>query len=75
MATVTLDVRDFHERGEEPFAAIMSAVREVGVGEHFILINSFEPVPLYGVLGQAGFEHHSEQLGPDEWRIDFEKMR
>jgi uncharacterized protein (DUF2249 family) len=75
MATVTLDVRAYHERGEEPFAAIMTAARDVGVGEHFILINSFEPVPLYGVLGNAGFEHKAEEIGPEEWRIDFEKMR
>jgi uncharacterized protein (DUF2249 family) len=75
MATVTLDVRAYHERGEEPFAAIMEAARDVKVGEHFILINSFEPVPLYGVLGQAGFQYQTEQISPEEWRIDFEKLR
>lgn len=62
-----LDVRGFQERGEEPFGAIMAAARETPAGEMFLLRNTFEPVPLYDVLGMRGFEHWARQDGPDEW--------
>lgn len=66
-----LDVRPFHERGEEPFAAIMTAVDSLEPGQAFLLVNSFEPVPLLRVLGKRGFEAHSVEAGPDEWHVLF----
>jgi uncharacterized protein (DUF2249 family) len=71
MASITLDVRPLHEAGVEPFDQIMQAVRDVGPGEHFVLINSFDPVPLYAVLGRNGFTHETREVGPAEWHIDF----
>jgi uncharacterized protein (DUF2249 family) len=68
---VDLDVRPLHERGEEPFGAIMCAVREVAPGEVLQLRNSFEPVPLYDVLRMRGFEHVTRQLADDDWEILF----
>lgn len=68
---VSLDVRPFQERGEEPFSAIMAAVRGVDQGEVMLLRNTFEPVPLYDVLGQRGFEHWTQQLGADDWEVRF----
>lgn len=70
---VELDVRDFHRRGEEPFDAIMAAVKNLGPDDVFVLINSFEPRPLYNVMAGKGFEHRAEQLGPDYWRITFKR--
>jgi uncharacterized protein (DUF2249 family) len=69
--SVDLDVRPLHERGEEPFGAIMSAVREIAPGEILRLRNSFEPVPLYEVLRMRGFEHVTRQQGDDDWEILF----
>ncbi len=69
--TVDLDVRSYHARGEEPFAAIMAAVGRVPVGQAFRLRNTFEPFPLYTVLGQRGFTHTARQLGADDWEILF----
>jgi uncharacterized protein (DUF2249 family) len=68
---IELDVRAFHERGEEPFSAIMQAVARVPVGQVFRLRNTFEPVPLYNVLGKRGFVARTRQLGPDDWEILF----
>lgn len=31
----------------------------------------FEPEPLYAVLGSRGFEHWTEQLGEEDWRVWF----
>lgn len=72
--TVELDVRPFHERGEEPFHAIMRAVGSLGPEDAFVLINSFEPVPLYGVMARLGFSHQAEQVAPGVWRITFRKQ-
>lgn len=66
-----LDVRPLQERGEEPFSAIMEVSRQVPEGQAFLLLNNFEPVPLYDVLGMRGFEHWTESDAPDEWRIWF----
>lgn len=69
--TVELDVRDYQRRGEEPFSAIMATVSELGPEDTFVLINTFEPVPLYRVLGNRGYDHAAEELGPEHWRITF----
>lgn len=61
-----LDVRDLDE---PPFGRIMSALGELGSDETLLLINSFEPAPLYDVLEEQGFTHESEQVGEDEWHV------
>ncbi len=71
MRTVQLDVRPFHERGEEPFQAIMDAVGSLGPDDAFLLVNSFEPIPLFGVMKRMGFTYSADEVAPDEWRILF----
>src|SRR5581483_7919244 len=43
----------------------------VPVGEVLALRSSFEPLPLYDVLGKRGFVHQAQQLGPDDWEVRF----
>ena len=66
-----LDVRPFQQRGEEPFSAIMAAIRTIPKGQVLLLRNTFEPVPLYEVLRQRGFEHWTRELAENEWEILF----
>lgn len=73
MNALRLDVRPFHERGEEPFEAIMSAVESLAPDQDFLLVNSFEPVPLYRVLEKRGFTHRTTEISPDEWQIVFRR--
>lgn len=54
---VFLDVRPEIERGEEPFVRIMSAARGLKEDQVLHLVNVFEPIPLYSVLGEKGFTH------------------
>jgi|YelNatPaOPRAMG01_1025707.scaffolds.fasta_scaffold09465_6 uncharacterized protein (DUF2249 family) len=54
---IELDVRPILEMGKDPFLDIMAKVKTVGDDEVLLLINSFEPVPLYSVLSKKGFEH------------------
>ncbi len=69
---VLLDVRPMIEKGEEPFQAIMKAVKGLGDGQYLRLVNSFEPVPLYAVLGKQGFEIFAETKD-GIWNIYFKK--
>ncbi|HET8524869.1 MAG TPA: DUF2249 domain-containing protein [Thermomicrobiales bacterium] len=66
-----VDVRPLQKAGEEPFSVIMAASREVDLGQVLALRNTFEPTPLYDVLGARGFEHWARELGPQDWEILF----
>ena len=66
-----VDARPMQREGREPFSAIMAAARRVAPGHAFRLWNTFEPVPLYDVLGQRGFVHYARQHGPEDWEILF----
>ncbi|HVA36485.1 MAG TPA: DUF2249 domain-containing protein [Candidatus Dormibacteraeota bacterium] len=66
-----LDVRPFHERGEEPYHAIMEAVGSLEPGRALLLINSFEPTPLYRVMDRRGFDHRCTPVGDGEFHILF----
>jgi uncharacterized protein (DUF2249 family) len=71
---VDLDVRPFLARGEEPFRAIMMAVRDIPVGQALRLHVGFEPLPLYDLLAKRGFRHTDQQLGPEDWEITFLRL-
>ncbi len=68
---VTLDVREDQRRQEEPYTKIMAAAATIQSGQIFLLRNTFEPLPLYQVLGKRGFVAWSQQLGEDDWEIYF----
>jgi len=67
----TLDVRSDLERGDEPFVRIMETAVQIAPGESFLLIAPFEPVPLYDVLGQRGFQHETSKVAANEWAVRF----
>ena len=54
---IMLDVREDIKIGNDPFKKIMEAVNNLNEDEALVLINSFEPFPLYSVLKNKGFEH------------------
>ncbi len=65
-----LDVRPILGTGKDPFSDIMAKVEELNSDEILLLINSFEPVPLYSVLGKKGFNHVT-QKEEDVFKIYF----
>lgn len=73
MNALRLDVRPFHERGEEPFSAIMDAVESLAPDQEFLLVNSFDPVPLYRVMEKRGYGHQTTEIAPEEWHILFRR--
>lgn len=54
---VELDVRPILASGKDPFMDIMEKVKGLDEDETLLIINTFEPVPLYSVLGKKGFGH------------------
>ena len=66
-----LDVREDLRNGREPFSRIMRARSALASGGVLRLRATFEPVPLYGVMTRQGFDHWTEELGADDWRVWF----
>jgi uncharacterized protein (DUF2249 family) len=66
-----VDVREDIQRGQEPFDRIMHAVADLGEGEELVIVNVFEPVPLYSVLAQRGFVHETARTPEGDWRVTF----
>lgn len=59
---VVLDVRPIISSGSDPLKTILQTVRGLREGQALHLINSFEPIPLYSVLGDKGFQHFTRNV-------------
>lgn len=68
---LTLDVREELRRGGEPLSRILQAVKELGPGQALCLLATFEPLPLYAVLGSKGFGHSAKRLDEGDWEVMF----
>ena len=68
---VEIDVREDLRNGREPFSLIMAARQRVPEGGALSVRAIFEPAPLYNVMGKQGFDHYTEQLGDEDWRVWF----
>lgn len=66
-----LDVREQLRRGGEPFERIMAAAAGLPPGSVLRVRALFEPEPLYAVMASRGFEHWTEVLGKEDWRVWF----
>lgn len=68
---VEADVREDLRKGQEPFQRIMAAREEVPEFGALIIRATFEPAPLYRVMGKAGWAYFTEKLAEDDWRVWF----
>ena len=66
----TLDAREI---AGEPFSDIVAELDALGADETFVLVNSFEPEPLYQVLERRGFTYDTDRVDDDEWRVEIER--
>ena len=73
LASRVVDVRENIQRGEEPFDRIMQAVAGLTDDQELVVINVFEPVPLYGVLAGQGFTHETTRTAEGDWRVTFRR--
>jgi len=60
---------DAREIAGEPFGPIMEELKALQRGKRLLLINNFEPKPLYGVLEERGFDADASRVEEDEWHI------
>lgn len=63
---------DAREVEGAPFDDIVAALEALPEDETLLLINSFEPEPLYDVLDRRGFEYRTTQAAPEEWYVEIE---
>jgi uncharacterized protein (DUF2249 family) len=68
-----VDVREDILRGQEPFDRIMGAVANLDDDEELVIVNVFEPVPLYSVLGERGFSHETARTPEGDWCVTFRR--
>ncbi len=68
---VVLDVRPTIAAGGDPFEQIMTTAEALIPGQALVVVNSFEPFPLYEKLGARGFEHRVDRLPDGDWRVTF----
>jgi uncharacterized protein (DUF2249 family) len=68
---LTLDVREDLRRGGEPLPRILQAVGKLSSGQSLRLLATFEPLPLYAVLGRKGFAHNAVRHGEGDWEVLF----
>lgn len=69
--SATADNRlDVREIDGEPFGDIVAALEELPEDETLLLVNSFEPEPLYNVLEERGFEFETDNPEPDLWHVE-----
>jgi uncharacterized protein (DUF2249 family) len=65
--TRTLDAREIDG---EPFGDIVAALEDLSDDESLLLINGFEPVPLYDVLEDRGFDYETTNPDSGEWHVE-----
>ncbi len=53
------------------FAGLKRQAMQIPAGEGIEVIQSFEPLPLYEVMSELGFEHHTEQTADAEFHAYF----
>lgn len=70
-SVVTLDVRDHLNSGREPFSLIMQTASALEKEQSLRLIVPFEPVPLYHIMAQRGFNYTATTLETGDWEILF----
>jgi len=60
---------DAREIDGEPFGKIITELEALPEEETLVLINSFEPAPLYNVLKQRGFTYETSQVSDNEYHV------
>ena len=64
--THELDVRGIDG---EPFDEITDALDSLPEDGTLVLVNSFEPEPLYSVLERRGYAYETSRAAENEWRV------
>lgn len=67
---IKVDVREV----DDPFPIIMKLATETLINQGFCIIQKFEPIPLYNVLGNKGYQHLTEKISENEYHAYFYRL-
>ena len=69
----TADFKRIDVRGIQGnfFAGLKRQAEQISANSGLEVIQSFEPIPLYEVMEELGFEHHTEQTADAEFHVYF----
>ena len=67
------EVLDVRGQNKDPFDIIIKKASNIEPGQGFVLIQSFEPIPIIKMLSQLGFESETKQISENEFHIYFYK--
>lgn len=56
------------------FPGLKAQAEKMNVGEGFVIIQSFRPFPLYMAMKKLGFEHHTDKVSSNEFRVAFYRV-
>jgi hypothetical protein len=68
---IELDVREILRGGGEPLPQILGAAERLPEGWVLHLRSPFQPIPLYAVMAERAFRHHSTMFAGDDWSTWF----
>ena len=54
---------------------LLKKAGQVDVGGGMCVVQSFEPIPLYSAMADLGFEHHTENISDNEYRVYFYRRK
>ena len=56
------------------FPGLKAQAEKMNVGEGFVIIQSFRQFPLYMAMKKLGFEHHTDKVSSNEFRVAFYRV-
>ena len=57
------------------FPVLKKKATELSIGDGLLIIQTFEPLPLYEVMESLGYEHHMEEISEKEYNIWFYRAK
>jgi len=67
----SFEVMDVRELKGNFLPMILKKADKIEEGDGICIVQSFEPIPLYSVMADLGFEYHTEQAASNEYRVYF----
>ena len=69
----SFEILDVRKMTSDPFDIIIKKAYEIEEDSGFVLVQSFEPLPMISMLSEMGYENVSEQKNSDEFWMYFHK--
>jgi hypothetical protein len=68
-------VVDVRKRTGNFLPGLLAKASQIDIGKGLCVVQSFEPIPLYSAMGELGFDHATEKISDDEYRVYFSRIK